>query len=74
MAKYRDNFNLSIQDIELIEAALRFQLNHTTPPCAPAPPGGRLPENVREIQRVLGKLHEQKIFFSQAGTRGSPGG
>jgi hypothetical protein len=71
MAKYRKNFNLDVDDIELIEHALRHQASQVAAPSGGAPEGADAAPCPRRIQRLLGKLHEQKIFYSH--TRLSPG-
>ena len=68
MPKYRESFKLDTQDIEMIEAALRGQIAANA--TAPREPG----QNVRELQSLLGKIHEQKIFFSQANLTHHPRG
>ncbi len=56
MTKYNKNFELSIEDLERIEDALRdaetrmAQLDQD-------------PAKAREIHELLGRLHNQKNFF-----------
>lgn len=52
MPKYNKNFELSIDDLDRIEGALRAQQRD-------------LPqeEDQREIHELLGRLHNQKTFF-----------
>jgi hypothetical protein len=67
MPRYRDTFKLNPNDIDLIEQALRDQAAGATGEDA----GLRCP---RAIQDLLGRLHAQKIFYSQARTDGFPSG
>jgi hypothetical protein len=77
MARYKDVFQLSVQDIELIERALRHEIGelsdrlHVSPAVAA---GGHKEEeaDIRRLHEVLGKLHNQKIFFGQANQTGIP--
>ncbi len=58
MPQYNDMFELSIEDMELIEQALRqamasysIEANETTE------------DTIRRMHDLLGKLHDQKIFY-----------
>lgn len=51
MAKYNTTFELNIEEIELIEAALRSLQRE-----------GNVPDS-SSINALLGRLHNQKIFF-----------
>lgn len=68
MSKHNRNFDLSIRDIDLIEAALHTVIrdlslerieNPELPPTADTDP-------VRQIHELLGRLHNQKTFFRPA--------
>jgi hypothetical protein len=52
MAKPNENFKLSVQDIALIEDALRYQMMNEADV-----------ERKREINNLLGKLFNQKQFY-----------
>jgi hypothetical protein len=67
MPRYRDTFKLDLQDLELIEHALRAHAasGGTDRDRAPCP---------RAIQDLLGRLHAQKIFYSHTRTGGIPNG
>ena len=67
MPRYRDTFKLDINDIDLIEQALRQQ---ATGPRE----DGKQSACPRAIQDLLGRLHAQKIFFSQARGESVPNG
>ncbi|MBO9433240.1 hypothetical protein J7394_03425 [Ruegeria sp. R13_0] len=58
MPQYNDMFELSIEDMELIEQALRqamasysIEANETNE------------DTIRRMHDLLGKLHDQKIFY-----------
>ena len=72
MAAYRKVFNLNIQELELIEQALREQMGRhgATGEREPA----TAPHRNREIRALLGKLHQQKIFYSHSGNTHPPNG
>jgi hypothetical protein len=54
MAKYNRNFDLSRQDLELIEAALRNATTRET---------SEVDIDLRAAHELLGRLHNQKIFY-----------
>ena len=56
MAKYNRTFDLSVEDMELIENALRT--------AAREPEAGVCP---REANELLGRLHNQKVFYRPKG-------
>ena len=51
MAKPNENFKLSVQDVELIEQALRLRISIVDM------------DEKHEINELLGKLHNQKQFY-----------
>lgn len=55
MPKYNRSFTLTLEDIDLIEAALRAAKN--------APEA-----DARKLADLLGRLHNQKIFYRPEGT------
>ncbi len=67
MASYNTQFELSIDDLDLIETALyqkkaelaaqrlEAQLDSKAPP--------ELDEEIHEIAGLLGRLHNQKVFY-----------
>lgn len=72
--KYNENFQLNPKDIELIEEALRSsleQLAHDTMTIGDAVDGSSKDlvasknAKVKEVNQLLGKLHNKKIFYSQ---------
>lgn len=67
MSRYRKEFVLSIEDIDLIETALRKQQASDLRAYASFSDSGTgIPGKSQEIQALLGKLHEQKVFYSHA--------
>jgi hypothetical protein len=74
MPKYNDTFKLNLKDIELIEQALHRQI-HTLANAGLDAGGENTPEadgKIREYHQVLGKLHNQKIWYGQAHETGVP--
>ena len=67
MPRYREIFKLDPQDLDLIEQALREQV-------ASAGREGSAGPCPRTVQDLLGRLHAQKIFYSQAREGGMPNG
>ena len=62
MARYNRSFDLDVDDLAVIEDALRRAATERS--CA-----DRIDPNLRRIQDVLGKLHNQKTFYRpQSGT------
>ena len=54
MPAYNTKFDLTVADIDLIETALRAQSAlHQTPDA----------DTSRDVQDLLGRLHNQKIFY-----------
>ncbi|QFT81517.1 hypothetical protein FIU89_12910 [Roseovarius sp. THAF27] len=51
MARYNDTFELSVEDMDLIESAL-----HSSKVNQPEPV-------TRRIHDLLGRLHNQKVFY-----------
>ena len=76
MGKYNSEFKLNIRDIEVIEDAIRqkmAQVNRTqvTQPNAIGPAEVA---DIRACNELLGKLSNQKRWYSQAMLRGVPSG
>ncbi|MEW2913138.1 hypothetical protein [Leisingera sp. JC11] len=61
MPKYNDMFELSVEDMDLIETSLR----HTRDALSEAHPaaGSADAETLRRVHALLGRLHNQKIFY-----------
>ncbi|HEY9039962.1 MAG TPA: hypothetical protein VIN05_13580 [Roseovarius sp.] len=63
MTHYNPNIELTVADMDLIEDALRQAKRRLSMPEGPetdAPIAGR---SIREIDELLGRLHNQKVFF-----------
>lgn len=66
MVKYNRSFDLSLRDIDLIEAALNVVKRDLSlgregqGALLPRPAGD---DHLRDIDDLLGRLHNQKIFF-----------
>ncbi len=66
MAKYNRNFDLTLSDIDMIEAALQVvkrDLSLGREGSRALLPKVESGDPVREIDDLLGRLHNQKIFF-----------
>ena len=63
MSQYNPNIELTVEDMDLIEDALRQAKRRLSMPEGPekdAPIAGR---SIREIDELLGRLHNQKRFY-----------
>ncbi len=58
MPQYNDMFELSIEDMELIEQALRQAMASFS-----IEANENNEDNIRRMHDLLGKLHDQKIFY-----------
>ena len=65
MPKPNTTFKLSIRDVEIIEQALRAKAGRRGLAIAQCETSPELSREMNEIQEVLGRLHEQKEFYSQ---------
>ncbi len=63
MPKYNTTFELNVDDLELIEDALRRSKLAQTQADLKA---GKVKPEVRQIHELLGKLHNQKTFYRPA--------
>ena len=67
MPKYNNRFELSLEDMELIEEALRRKKRVLSTNAMKAEQSnsgaGASDEMVRQIHDLLGRLHNQKIFY-----------
>lgn len=74
MARYQVQFNLDVQDIELIELALRDAIGREATAAETFTPENINREQIQNLNRVLGKLHNQKVFYSQVRVPDVPAG
>ena len=80
MAKFNDSFKLNIDDIDIIEKALRNEIGKLADRFYPSDdeinssPAAEQTEGneIRRLHVLLGKLHNQKIWYGQANTTGIP--
>jgi hypothetical protein len=68
MPRYNDKFELSVEDMELIEEALRRSKRELTNGSLSAKisdmkSGEEAEQSVRQIHDLLGRLHNQKVFY-----------
>ncbi|MEL6806765.1 MAG: hypothetical protein AAFO97_03205 [Pseudomonadota bacterium] len=63
MPKYNTTFELNVEELDLIEDALRRAKLAQTQANIKA---GKSDDEVREIHELLGKLHNQKTFYRPA--------
>ncbi|MFL4471957.1 hypothetical protein ACERZ8_19510 [Tateyamaria armeniaca] len=63
MPKYNTTFELSIEELDLIEDALRRRKLAQTQSDLKA---GKSGDGARQIHELLGKLHNQKTFYRPA--------
>ncbi|GAW34730.1 hypothetical protein RA2_01782 [Roseovarius sp. A-2] len=71
MAGYNSNFELSVADMELIEAALRQTKSDLSARAVPVAEQhdktvdsiGDADETLRQVHDLLGRLHNQKVFY-----------
>lgn len=66
MPKPNTSFSLSIEDVAVIEEALRLRkkelsMKRLEETCEAAAP--KVEEDVRQIHELLGHLHNQKVFY-----------
>ena len=56
-------FELSVRDIEVIEQALRAKAGRRGMSIAQGETSLKLREEMAEIQQLLGRLHDQKVWY-----------
>ena len=77
MSKYKESFQLNTTDIDLIERALRREISalaglvHMDGEDASAE-YLQHKSMIRKLQHVLGKIHNQKIWYGQTHHTGIP--
>ena len=75
MPKYNDKFTLDTRDVALIEKALRAlwseeEKKFPTEQVFPI----KTPEQIRDIYSLLGKISNQKIYYSEVNRTSCPMG
>ncbi len=65
MPKFNEMFELSVEDLAMIENSLRKSLEELSSEHRETGDAGGVERegNIRQIHDLLGKLHNQKIFF-----------
>ena len=63
VTKANTKFNLTVRDIEIIEHALRAKAGRRGLAIANGETSPQLREEMMEIQELLGRIHEQKIWY-----------
>ena len=63
MVKPNKKFNLSVRDIEIIEQALRAKAGRRGLAIANGETSPKLRVELDELQQLLGRIHEQKVWF-----------
>ena len=61
--KPNTQFTLSVKDIEIIERALTAKAGRRGMRLMKGENNKQLHEEMREIQNLLGRLHEQKVWY-----------
>ncbi|MBL8474469.1 MAG: hypothetical protein B7Z51_04905 [Methyloversatilis sp. 12-65-5] len=79
MSKHQKSFQLTIHQIDLIEEAVRERIGilaHVVLASGDAncEESRANDDQIRELNELLGSLHNQKIFYSQVNRTGVPGG
>lgn len=74
MARYQDKFRLDLQDVELIERALRQEIKRHARQGDVGNANTSEQAAMRELNQVLGKIHNQKVFYAQVNADGVPAG
>ena len=77
MAHYKQNFDLNVADIELIEDTIRNEIRALTDKkqsLNEGMPGDTVDMDlaIKRLNGLLGKLHNQKIWYSQVNQTGVP--
>ena len=74
MPRYQKEFELGLEDIDLIERALRNEIARHSVRGDSACPSADQRAQTRALNAVLGKIHNQKIFYAQVNLTGVPAG
>jgi hypothetical protein len=64
---YNKKFELTIRDIEIIEHALRAKAGRRGLSIAQGETSEQLKDEMHEIQELLGRIHDQKVWFRPKG-------
>lgn len=72
MAKYREYFRLSPIDLDIIERAIRAEIAIHARVTPQHMDFNKARRKTRDLNEVLGKLFNQKVFYSQVNDTGVP--
>ena len=61
--KPNKQFELTVRDIEVIENALRAKAGRRGLAIAQGDTSDKLKEEMHEIQELLGRIHDQKVWY-----------
>ena len=61
--KPNKKFDLSVRDVEIIEQALRAKAGRRGMSIAQGETSPQLREEMAEIQQLLGRIHDQKVWY-----------
>ena len=74
MARYQDSFTLNLSDIDIIEQALRAEIARFSRGEDIGPASWKQSARITELNCLLGKIHNQKVFYSQVSANNVPAG
>jgi len=72
MAKYREHFRLSPTDVEIIEEAIRTEISLHARVAHHHSDFDQARRRTRALNEVLGKLHNQKVFYAHVNETDAP--
>ena len=74
MARYQDSFRLNLSDIDIIEQALRAEIARFSRGDGIGSTSWEQSTKITELNCLLGKIHNQKVFYSQVNANNVPAG
>ncbi len=74
MSRYQDTFRLNLNDIDTIEQALRAEIARFSRNEAIDTKDRGPSRRITELNCLLGKIHNQKVFYSQVNETDAPAG
>ena len=77
MGKYKESFEFNTSDIDLIEQAIRHEISSLSSSLQSdvtlaETEQADLKARIKKLQLVLGKIHNQKIWYGQTHPTGTP--
>lgn len=64
VTKPNKNFELTVRDIEVIESALRAKAGRRGMAIVQGETSPQLKAEMKELQDLLGRIHEQKVWYT----------